>query len=642
MHKIEIKSLSLLNFKGIRSRQINFGNPTIISGDNGTGKTSIFDAFSWLLFGKDSSNRADFNIKTLDANNNPIPQIDHEVSGVLLVNGKEINLKKCYKEKWVKKRGSELSEMTGHTTEYYINDVPYNEGQYKERISDIISENLFKLLTNVSYFNQMKWEERRAILSQIAGNVTNEEIATTNLDFVQLLNELSGKSIEDYKREIAKKKQKLKEVLDSIPTRIDEISRTMPPVEDYAAISQQIQSLKNEIQKLEQDRSLLVSINEDKNAEVKRILDEKLRLQTELMHVKNANKLKLANSSSLEESQIRAKNQKIETYESELSKRKNLHETLNIELNSLIEENDRQRAQWQQINSEVFVLQDSPTHCNTCKQPLPVDQIEEYTANAQMNFNTSKESRMNAIKLAGIKRAYEIDKKKDYIAENEAKINDVISVIGTMQLEVSKLQSIVDMLKNQPIEIDPRELELEAQINDMVIPTQIPFEDSTAADRNRLNLEIIELNKKLQSKEQIDSINKRIEELQDEQRRYSQELANLEKSEFTIMEFNRIKSELIESRVNTKFQLVKFRMFKMQVNGAQEECCDCMVNGVPYSDVNTAGKINAGIDIINALIEHNQTSAPVWIDNCESINSVLPTPAQTVLLYVTKENLSIN
>ena len=106
MADIRIVRMMLTNFKGIRSIEVNF-NPEVtnISGDNATGKTSMMDAFLWCLFGKDSQNRADFNIKTLDAEGKAFPKLEHEVVVVLSVDGIETVFRRCYKENWVKKRG---------------------------------------------------------------------------------------------------------------------------------------------------------------------------------------------------------------------------------------------------------------------------------------------------------------------------------------------------------------------------------------------------------------------------------------------------------------------------------------------------------------------------------------------------------
>jgi exonuclease SbcC len=192
--KIELKKLSLSNFKGIRSFEILFDQITDILGDNATGKTTLMDAFLWLFFGKDSTDRKDFEIKTLDANNRPYHRLDHEVAAVIIVDGEQITIRRTFREKWVKKRGSNEQEFTGHSTEFYWNDVPMKESEYQAKVSSIINENIFKLITNTSYFNQLKWQDRRNALLQIAGSISNDDVfSSLSGDFKELKKALNAK-----------------------------------------------------------------------------------------------------------------------------------------------------------------------------------------------------------------------------------------------------------------------------------------------------------------------------------------------------------------------------------------------------------------------------------------------------------------
>jgi recombinational DNA repair ATPase RecF len=143
---VKLIKLSLKNFKGTRAFVLDArgGNVTVY-GDNATGKTTLFDAFTWLLFDKDSQGRKDFEIKTLDASGQPMHGLEHEVEAVLQVDGKTVTLRKVYKEKWTKKRGSAQAEFTGHTTDYFVDGVPVKKAEYDARIASICDETVFKL-----------------------------------------------------------------------------------------------------------------------------------------------------------------------------------------------------------------------------------------------------------------------------------------------------------------------------------------------------------------------------------------------------------------------------------------------------------------------------------------------------------------
>src|SRR3972149_3066745 len=143
MKKVTIKKLTLINFKGIKSLSIDFKPEGLsVFGDNETGKTTLIDSFLWNLFGKDSTDRKDFNVKTLDKNNQAIPKIDHEVTCILDIDGTILTLKRCLKEIWRKKRGSEETEFSGHETLFWADDVPLQAGEYTAKISSIIDENV--------------------------------------------------------------------------------------------------------------------------------------------------------------------------------------------------------------------------------------------------------------------------------------------------------------------------------------------------------------------------------------------------------------------------------------------------------------------------------------------------------------------
>ena len=197
MATITLKRLTLVNFKGVRNLTLDFNHVTNIFGDNGTGKTTVFDSFMFLLFGKDSTDRKDFEIKTLDKNNKVIPQIEHEVSAIIDVNGEEIIIKRILKENWVKKRGSLDAEFSGNVTEYFWNDVPKQQKEYQDKIASILDETVFKMITNPLAFNSMKWPDKRSALIELVGNVSDAVIAGNDKMFVDLLAKLTNKTMDE-------------------------------------------------------------------------------------------------------------------------------------------------------------------------------------------------------------------------------------------------------------------------------------------------------------------------------------------------------------------------------------------------------------------------------------------------------------
>jgi ABC-type uncharacterized transport system ATPase subunit len=159
------------HFKGVTnfSFKINGKNASIY-GDNGTGKTTQFDEFLWLLFGKDSTDRSAFKVKPQDAQGNDIHMLQTEVEAVLLIDGKSLKLKKMQEEKYTKRHGSGVTELTGNTISYWWDEEPVNETDYKKRIGELINENIFRMITNPMYFNtKVDWKDRRKIILEICG-----------------------------------------------------------------------------------------------------------------------------------------------------------------------------------------------------------------------------------------------------------------------------------------------------------------------------------------------------------------------------------------------------------------------------------------------------------------------------------------
>lgn len=227
---MKLNKLTLRNFKGIRDFALDTGGESLsIFSDNGMGKTTIADAWFWLLFGKDSLNRSDFEIKTLGEDGQPIHGLEHEVEGVLDIKGKSLVLKKVYSEIWTKTRGSATKEFTGNTTDHYVDGVPVKKGIYEATIAGIVAEDAFKLLTNPRYFNEvLHWQERRELLTKVCGDVSDEDVITSDSKLNRLPDILQGKSLEDHRKIIKARMTKLNEEIDKIPIRIDEISRSLP------------------------------------------------------------------------------------------------------------------------------------------------------------------------------------------------------------------------------------------------------------------------------------------------------------------------------------------------------------------------------------------------------------------------------
>lgn len=642
--ELKLRQLTLINFKGVRNLTIDFGETTSIDGENGTGKTTIFDAYLWLLFNKDSSDKKDFNIKTLDKNNRVIPKLDHEVIGEFDVDGTTCTLRKVYREKWVKKKGFDTPEFTGNETEYYYNGVPMAMKEYQVKIDNLINESIAKLITNPLYFNSLKWQDKREILTKIVGEITDQDIFKTDAKFDELVSQLNaGKTLKEYKAQVVSQRKKVSDDLQMIPTRIDEAQRTMPEIPQYDVIEQLINDKQKELDsidlliedksKAQQQQFDLIQVEQSKLNDLKTKLQQ---LKFNAQQSENDGKVELKKAIQTTEQDIASCDRDIEHLTSDISKQNN-------RINTLTETNNNLIAKYNEENTKSFQMDESKQCCPTCKRDFPADEIHDIKEQLERNFNDNKLKIVNDIKQQGSQNKLDIEVAKKSVEQLTGKRDEILQKKSALQQTLlenkEELQKFVPKVNE---EIKQQIDSLEAKINTFVIPTAQGVDvGEYKLQRNNLIGEITQLNNKLAVRGQVDKINARIQELEQQEKTLAQELSNLEKMEFLITDFERRKIEEIEQRVNSMFTIVQFKMFEKQINGGENPICECLVNGVPYNDVNTAGRINAGIDIINTLTNYYSVYVPIFIDNRESVNTLIPCKSQIVNLVVSKNALTV-
>ena len=637
--EIKILNLKLRNFKGVKELEINFDcKNTNIYGANATGKTTVFDAFKWLFFDKDSNDRKDFNIKTLDSDNNPIHFLEHEVEATLIIDGIDTTFKKVLQEKWVKKRGQTEQEFSGHETNYWIDEVPVKKKDYEEKINSLIPESLFKLITDSSYFNnQLKWTERRELLINISGaNISDDEILDSKEEFKILKNNLDGRSIDDYKKVVQAKIKDLNKQKETIPVRIDELTNTLITEHeiDYEKIekekaeyNQQLQAIELEMTDVQAKAKENMRIADQLAAAKKELSDFKLKKETEYSQKYSSDLINLQNEKRVIESKIRYRQ---DEYSDRLLK---------------IQQDQKRKAElykkWDDVSNMKLEFDPNSFICPTCKREYETDKIEEMKKQFENNLNVHKKSEQDAINKEGQAINLRLDentKAREQIQQELPELNNNLDEITNRIAELEKAKendtsfdiTSLPEYNNKISEIEKLEEKVKNLTN----------EDISYLQNRKLEIseEINKLNKILNEREIQEKTKERITELQNEEENISKKIQELEGEQYALEEFTKTKVELLENAINSKFEIVKFRLFDTQINGGLVECCDTLVNGVPYADVNNAHKILAGLDIINTLIKFYNTSAPIFIDNRESINKIYKIDTQIISLIVTTDS----
>lgn len=664
MKTVKIDSLKLTNFKGIREMEISFNTDgeTFITGDNASGKTTIFDAFTWLLFNKDSQGRTAFDIKTIDhQTGQAIPQIDHEVEGVLSIDNRRMKLRKTYREKWVKKRGNAEQTLEGHETVCFIDDLQIAVGEYNRRINDIIPEELFRLTTDPAHFNRLDPADRRNVLIALIGEITNEMIAEMNPDIAGVLAIINGYSPDEMKQKLNYNKSLLNREYESIPARIDEKTREIAEPEDWDAISGDIKEKQSQIESINQDIESITATN-NKQREITQGLyndiaeldREEFRLTTQARNEidrknaeLNATPTRLKNIiDSLRRDFIRAENELSATIRTIDNREKTIAENDN--------KIDQLREGWTLTDSETFRIDPEALHCPTCGTEYQWDKAEEIREKSLSNFNRDKIAKLERIE----KEALDIKKQNEDLLKEVQKEEEVRQrLMADRDHLQQEIQRHEDELKAhglaEPFPYDYTEIaglaelnkqrdEIRAKLSEM--QNQQPSTDTKELQNKRAEIqrEIDQLNIRLGRRESIRKAEQRIDELKKMQSDLGQQIADIERQEFLITEFQKTKIKEIEKAVNERFRIVRFRMFEPMVNGGEKPACDTMVDGVPFNNLNSAMKINAGIDIINTLCRHYEFRAPIFIDNRETVNILEQSESQIVNLVVTKSKLEIN
>jgi len=565
------------------------------------------------------------------------------VSATITIDGKETKLRKVLKEKWVKKRGELEEQYTGDITDYYIDDVPTKKTDYDAKIDEIIHTDIFKILVDPNYFNKLDKPQKRNMLVELMDNsITDEEILNENEQFKELKDNLEDRSIEDYKKIVDERIKKLTKDKQDIPARIDEVNRTLTTNEnvDYDKLEKDKQELNEQLQDIE-NTMIDVKKSTQKNMELvdklttekKQFEEYKLNAETEAKREITSNKIELENSKTTIENKIKNGKMQIELLEK-----------------SIADDNSRKEElykKWDEVIHRTFEIDSDKLICPTCKREYETSRKEEIENELKNNFYENQEKEKASINDEG-----QALKKK--IEENTKSLNDTKALVESCEQQLQDVNSKLDLIiqKENEFNFDVTSLleyaerekkinDLEEQVNNLTYNNLSTYQSQKLVIQSQIN----DIEKQLNIKEQQQQARDRIAELEKEEESISQMIQQYEKQQYLIEEFTKTKISKLENSINDKFKLAKFRLFDIQKNGAMRECCDALVNGVPYDDVNNAHRVLAGLDIINTFSKFYNVITPIFIDNRESINSInniLEMNPQVISLIVTLDkNLRI-
>lgn len=629
--KLSVKKLVLSNFKG-QNTSFELSINTVILGANGSGKTTQYDAFLWLLFGKDSQGRKDYNIKPRHLDGTEAQQTDVSVYGEFDINNQTISLKRIFREKWETKKGEETARFTGNESVFEIDSVACNATNFKKQIDAIINEDQFRLITSTSFFNNMKWQDRKTMLLKMAGEPTREEIAGGDPSLTAFLQSAMGKDLEQFRKEVAAKKKPIKEQKDVIPSKIEENKRGIIE-KDWISIESNISTRRQEIRDLETQ-----------------ITNEGERLE-------EANKETLSRSSAIQNDITKLSSQKFtieqkhkDTFQRDTEAQKNIKNKIAYEINNLqsrqaeigksisqkqplVESKGKEKAILLERYTAIQQGRETDKICPACGQDVPEElfakKISDLLASVnQIGLSLKTETdNLNKEILQLTNEKAEIPKKIEELQSQLSSLPPIKHYVSTCQ-EDAEYKSTVKLLEEKK------------EMLDMLAESfQKPNDLSAVKEKiTGLRKEVDDLNQELYQKKTVEDKKQRNQSLEAEYKRLSEEYANLEKLEIASDRFNKNRTTMMEDKINSLFSLVKWMMYKPQINGGEEEFWECSIDGVPYSSLNTAGQINASLDVINTFNRVYNYSAPIFIDGRESVTEIIPVNAQTISLVVSPDH----
>ena len=636
MKKIRINRLTLENFKCHDHLNLVFhGESASIFGDNATGKTSIYDALTWLLFGKDSAGNGEKNIdiKPLD----PSGQVrDHQaitaVEAELDVDGEVMTLRRTYREIWSTKRGSSEAVYDGNTSDYFVDGVPQKKNAFDAKIKELVPEDVFRLLTSVSYFSSdMKWQDRRATLFDIAGTLTDKEIMASNEQFQDLLDSMGKLSLPEYKAKLLSQRKGLTGIRDDTPTRISECQKTLEEIQgiDFVEAREQEQALSD--QQTELSRKLIAWENSNVLSDLQlKLREAKLERDT----LESQNRVHRQNQSAGKpDTQAMAKT--ISSERMRLETLKTLTDGVRKEIDSYQKDIAAGREEWIRVNGEAF----TGGICPTCGQALPFEQLQQAT----QSFDERKKQRLQGILEKGNQAKESCSIAQQRLKELETEIRDREGQIQALVEQLEAVKSSTVVVTDLP-EYAEQMQAIQEKCSSLQAEIQRVMQDN-AKEQNAIRAQLTAVNDQLRlvrgviANESVkDQTMDRIAQLKADAKNAAKALEAIEKMLRQMEEFTRFKARFVEDGINSLFCLATFRLFRVQTNGGLEERCDVVYKGVPYMGLNNGAKINVGIDIINTLSRHYGVTVPLFVDNAEAVTRLLDCDTQVIRLVVSEED----
>lgn len=610
MH-IVLKELNLENFMLYAAKSFDFYDFTKIKAENGKGKSSIVNAYTWLMFNCDYELKDNPQIRRM-ADGKTVDDTDVMVEAVFNINGKEVKAKKVQKRKYGKDGISYKDDNS-----YYINDVPKTMTAFNEYFD--IDMSVLRICSNINAFISQKPAEMREFLFSMADDVKDLEIAIQSpslIELVPLLEKYSAEEIE------AMNKATRAKIVKELPILDGQIIEKERDVQIRSSIDvSELELLRNSL-KEQLEKNIKEQTENNSPSAYEKLADEIMKLQTmkqSLQH-KADEELNLKKQAAQERLEILT----VDLHEATKKVNTLLLSVQSAEtiLESKIEERKKQAELWKEASQREF--DENSLICAYCGQEYP----QEKQAVMKADFEKHKAEEIKAITEKGMVLKAEIDRKTSELSALKEKHEQAKKEL----FEARNLyEGAEKTYKSLPLSVDISDLDEVKEINSKLVKTTMLIQSYTSNSevKKQLKTEENEIRQKLldceteiaKSDTTADEI--RLEKLKMDREDLVQSQADAEKILYLLGELSKAKNEALSGAINSKFASVKWKLWELNKSGGYKDVCVPLYDGKSILDIasNKGNRILGKIDICNSIQKYEKINVPIFLDDVENLDS---------------------
>lgn len=663
MRQIIIDKICLRYFKGVENKEISLGDHvSVIKGRNGIGKSTIADAISWVLFGTNQAGATKFGIKTKDKDGKEIEDVAHSVEISLSVLDEEGGMM-CYMlERSLTETRKDDGSVTNNYT-YKVDGEVETAGDFKKTVDAICPEEVFRLCSSPYSFTQMDWSEQRKRLNEMFGVPSVEDVTGGDKKYDVIKELLEKEDIDKVLKHLNYKRKEVQKSLDEVPVRLEALKNVLPKAEDWADIEKQIKEKGQEIAATRKSLNTIDNggadlIRKQQNISTlnldhkrKRIMEESA--QRRLGEIIKANaEAKTACKKAVAEAE-----QNIEDLKQKLKSFDRALEKCDARMNELDAANADGKEKWKLIKARTWEWDEDDAFCPTCKQPLPEDQVQKIMEESKKAFLNNQASDLKKLGDDAVRIKEEVKKceeNTEYFKTQQKATQTQLDKAEAELIEARKALEEQTNKEEEKVSVEtllaekPEYKQVCDRIKKIEAEQENPADEGMSEEDKKLKADLEKKLKDLESEREVlasrlavkaqwEKVNAQIVGLQEERTQWKEQIDALDEKIKAASDFQKRSCEVLEENVNRRFKLVRWKMFRRQLDGTDKPWCECSVDGVPYSDLNTAAKINAGLDITNVLKRHYEVDVPCVIDNAETVLEPLYDGGQQIRLTVTED-----